>query len=54
MERENVEDENLASAIIDEVWHKRSPKANIRDVVKIARLARNMHDVGFVSRTILS
>lgn len=53
-EREHIEDENLAAAIIDEVWHKRSAKANIRDVVKIARLARNMHDVGFVSRTILS
>jgi Holliday junction DNA helicase RuvB len=53
IEREHLEDENLAAAIIDEVWHKRSANANIRQVIKIARLARNLHDVGLVSRTIL-
>jgi hypothetical protein len=54
MERENVEDENLAAAIIDEVWRKRTDNANIRDVIKIARLAKNMNDVKLVSRTILT
>ena len=52
-ERENVEDENLAMTIIYEVWKKSSDNANIRDVIKIARLAENMNDVDLVSRTIL-
>jgi len=52
-ERENVEDENLAMTIIDEVWKKSSDNANIRDVIKIARLAKNMNDADLVSRTIL-
>jgi holliday junction DNA helicase RuvB len=54
IEREHLEDESLAAAIVAEVWHKKSANSNIRDVVKIARLTKNMHDVGFVSRTILS
>src|SRR5215207_7005696 len=41
IERESVEDENLARAIINNVWQK-SDNANVRDVVKIARLAKNM------------
>jgi Holliday junction DNA helicase RuvB len=53
IKREHLEDENLAAAIIDEVWWKRSDNANIRDVIKIARLARNLHDVDLVSRTFL-
>jgi hypothetical protein len=31
--------------IIDEVWKKSSDNANIRDVIKIARLAENMNDL---------
>jgi Holliday junction DNA helicase RuvB len=54
IEREHLEDENIAAAITDEVWHKKSANSNIRDVVNIARLARNLHDVDLVSRTILS
>lgn len=53
-EKERMENNNLAAAIIDGVWQKRSDSSNIRDVIKIARLAKNIHDVGFVSRTILS
>jgi Holliday junction DNA helicase RuvB len=52
-ERECLEDENLARAIVNEVWQKSSDDANIRDVIKIARLAENMNDVDLVSRTIL-
>ena len=52
-EREH-KDGKLAAAITYEVWHKRYTKANIRDVIKIARLAKNLHDVGLVSRTILT
>jgi ATP-dependent Lon protease len=54
LEREDVEDDNLAIKIVNEVWHKSSDNANIRDVIKIARLAKNMHDVDLVSRTTLS
>jgi holliday junction DNA helicase RuvB len=54
MERENVEDESLAMKIIDEVWQKRTDMANIRDVIKIARLVKNIYDIDLVSRTILS
>ena len=54
LEREDMEDENLAIRIVNEVWHKSSDKANIRDVIKIARLAKNLHDVDLVSRTILT
>jgi MoxR-like ATPase len=54
LEREDVEDENLAIRIVNEVWHKSSDNANIRNVIKIARLAKNLHDVDLVSRTILS
>jgi Holliday junction DNA helicase RuvB len=53
VERERLEDENLARAIVDKVWKKSSDNANIRDVIKIARLAENMNDVDLVSRTIL-
>jgi Holliday junction DNA helicase RuvB len=53
LDREGLEEENLATAIIDEVWRKRSDNANIRDVIKIARLAKNLHDIDLVSRTIL-
>jgi hypothetical protein len=49
-----VEDENLAIRIVNEVWHRSSDNANIRNVIKIARLAKNMHDVDLVSRTTLS
>jgi holliday junction DNA helicase RuvB len=44
-EKEHMEDGNLAAAIIEKVWRKRSDYANIRDVVKIARLAKNLTDV---------
>jgi MoxR-like ATPase len=53
IDREHLEDENLAAAVIDEVWHKRSYNANIRDAIKIARLARTPQEVDLVSRTIL-
>jgi holliday junction DNA helicase RuvB len=53
-ERESVEDENLARAIVNKVWQKSSDNANIRDVIKIARLAKNMHDIDLVSRAIFS
>src|SRR5215216_7690459 len=53
MERESMEDENLARAIVNKVWQKSSDNANIRDVIKIARLAENMNDADLVSRTIL-
>jgi 3'-phosphoadenosine 5'-phosphosulfate sulfotransferase (PAPS reductase)/FAD synthetase len=53
LEREDVEDENLAIRIVNEVWHKSSDNANIRNVIKIARLAKNLHDVDLISRTIL-
>jgi Holliday junction DNA helicase RuvB len=52
LERERLEDENMAVAIIDEVWQRRSDNADIRDVIKIARLSRNLRDVDLVSRTI--
>ena len=54
LEREDVEDENLAIRIVNEVWQKNSDNANIRDVIKIARLAKNLHEVDLVSRTILT
>ena len=54
LEREDVEDENFAIRIVNEVWQKSSDNANIRDVIKIARLAKNVHDVDIVSRTILT
>jgi hypothetical protein len=54
VEREYIEDRNLATAIIDEVWRKRSDNANIRDVIKIARLTNNMNDLVLVSGTILT
>jgi len=54
MERESMEDENLARAIVNKVWQKSSDNANIRDVIKIARLAKNMHDIDLVSRAIFS
>jgi hypothetical protein len=50
-ERENVEDENLAMTIIDEVWKNMGVYANIRDIIKIARLANNEHDVKLITRT---
>jgi len=54
MERESMEDENLARAIVNKVWQKSSDNANIRDVIKIARLAKNMNDIDLVSRAIFS
>lgn len=54
MERESMEDENLARAIVNKVWQKSSDNANIRDVIKIARLTKNMHDIDLVSRAIFS
>jgi MoxR-like ATPase len=54
MERESMEDENLARAIVNKVWQKSSDNANVRDVIKIARLAKNMHDIDLVSRAIFS
>jgi hypothetical protein len=53
VEREHLEDENLATAIVDKVWRKSPVNANIHDVIKIARLAENMNDVDLVSRIIL-
>jgi len=51
-ERENIEDENLAMTIIDEVWKNMGEDyANIRDIIKIARLANNAHDVKLITRT---
>ena len=52
VERERLEDENLARAIVNKVWQNSSDNANIRDAIKIARLAENMNDVDLVSRTI--
>ena len=50
--RENVEDENLAMTIIDEVWKNMGEDyANIRDIIKIARLTHNEHDVKLITRT---
>jgi len=54
IERENVEDENLAVTIIDEVWMKNPGYANIRDIIKVARLSHNVYDVKLIVRTILS
>src|SRR5215217_769556 len=54
MERESMEDENLARAIVNKVWEKSSDNANIRDVIKIARLTKNMHDIDLVLRAIFS
>jgi hypothetical protein len=54
MQRESMEDENLAEAIVNKVWQKSSDNANIRDVIKIARLSKNMHDIDLVSRAIFS
>jgi holliday junction DNA helicase RuvB len=54
MERESMENENLARAIVNKVWQKSSDNANIRDVIKIARLSKNMHDIDLVSRAIFS
>src|ERR671923_1502100 len=49
IERENIEDENLAMAIINEVWKNTGENcANIRDIIKIARLAHNVHDVKLI------
>jgi Holliday junction DNA helicase RuvB len=53
VEREHLEDENLARAIVNKVWQKSSDNTNIREVIKIARLAKNINDVDLVSRTIL-
>jgi holliday junction DNA helicase RuvB len=53
VEREHLEDVDLARAIVNKVWQKSSDNANIRDVIKIARLAKNMNDADLVSRTIL-
>jgi hypothetical protein len=46
MESESMKDENLARAVVS--------NANIRDVIKIARLARNAPDVKLITRTITS
>ena len=54
MEREFLEDKNLARVIVNSVWQKSSANANIRDVIKIARLAKNVYDIDLVSSTILS
>jgi Holliday junction DNA helicase RuvB len=54
IEREFIEDENLARAIVNEVWQRTSEKANVRDVIKIARLVKNMNDIDLVSKTIFS
>jgi holliday junction DNA helicase RuvB len=57
-EKENIEDENLAATIIDEIWEKNKVQhgatdPNIRDIIKIARLAHNVHDVKLVIRAIM-
>ena len=54
VERESIEDENLAWSIVNKVWEKSSDNVSIRDVIKIARLAKNMDDADFVSRTMFS
>jgi holliday junction DNA helicase RuvB len=54
IERESMQDENLARAIINKVLQKSSANANIRDVIKIARISKNMHDLDLVSETIFS
>src|ERR687898_1263493 len=52
IERENVEDENIAMTIVDEVWKNMGQDyANIRDIIKIARLVHNVHDVKLITRT---
>src|SRR5918995_827167 len=54
-ERENIEDESLAMTIIDEVWKNMGQDyANIRDIIKIARIAHNVHDVKLITRIIFS
>jgi MoxR-like ATPase len=52
-EREHLEDENLALAIVNEIWQKGSENANIRNIIKMARLARNLNDIDLLSKTIL-
>jgi hypothetical protein len=38
--------------IVDEVWKNTGvTSANIRDIIKIARLAHNAHDVKLITRT---
>jgi MoxR-like ATPase len=51
-EREHL-DENLALAIVNEVWQKSSENANIRNIIKMARLAKNLNDIDLLSKTIL-
>jgi hypothetical protein len=53
--RENVKDVNFAITIIDEVWKNMGEGvANLRDTIKIDRLADNMHDVRMIVRTVMS
>ena len=52
-EREHLEDESLALAIVNEVWKKSSENAHIRNIIKMARLAKNLNDIDLVSKTIL-
>lgn len=52
-DRERLEDENLTYAIVNEVWQKSSENANIRNIIKMARLAKNLNDMELVSNTIL-
>jgi hypothetical protein len=55
VEREGMDDENLATTIIDEVWKNMGETAaNICDIIKVARLAHNMHDVKLILRTMKS
>jgi holliday junction DNA helicase RuvB len=52
-EKENVGDENVAMTIIDEAWKKNmtaGAAANIREIIKMARLAHNVHDVKLIVR----
>jgi MoxR-like ATPase len=54
VEREFIEHENLARAIVNKVWQKRSESANIRDVIKVARLSKNIHDIDVVLNAIFT
>jgi hypothetical protein len=42
IEREHIEDENLATKIVNVVWQRSSINTNIRTVIKISRLAWNI------------
>jgi len=43
----------MAGLFLDEVWKNTGvTSANIRNVIKIARLAQNVHDVSLITGTV--